>query len=424
MKIAAILQILLLLAAVTAYAEPAVSASGLSPLEGLIKEALENNPELKAYDAAAEAVMQKPSQVRSLDDPRLGFALSNLPVDTFSFDQEPMTQKQISLKQKFPFPGKLDLKGSIADRELDAAREEYDEKKNSIISRVKIAYNNLLFVQKALDVTNNNRGLLIEIIKTAETKYAVGNAGQLDVVRAQMQLSGMIRKTILLKQQKDTAVARLNTLLNRPLLTDIDAAGTLTRTPLFMTFADLGSTAENTRPALTGLQHKIEQSRLAARLAEKEYYPDIDFGLSYGQRDDADGIERPDFVSASVTVNIPLWYKTKESRKVLEEKAKGKMAVEQYNSMKNNMNFRIKELIAEIDMYGQEIELYRTGFIPQSELSYSAALSGYKVNRAGFSDVISSQITLYNHRIDYYRAIANHENRIAELEATVGKRIY
>jgi outer membrane protein TolC len=191
-----------------------------------------------------------------------------------------------------------------------------------------------------------------------------------------------------------------------------------------MTFADLVSTAEETRPALSGLEHKIERSRLAGRLAEKEYYPDIDFGISYGQRDDNDRIERADFVSASVTVNIPLWYKTKESRKVLEEKAKKRMAVEQYNSMKNSMNFRIKELIAEIDMYGQEIELYRTGFIPQSELSYEAALSGYKVNRAGFSDLINSQITLYNHRVDYYRAIVNHENKLAELEATIGKRIY
>jgi outer membrane protein TolC len=424
MKIAAILQTILLLLAVTAHAETALSPTGLSPLEGLIKEALESNPELRVYDAASEAAMQKPSQVRSLDDPRLGFAISNLPVDTFSFDQEAMTQKQISVKQKFPFPGKLNLKGSIAEREMDIAKEEYDEKKNSIISRVKIAYNKLLFVQKALYVTINIRGLLTEIIKTAETKYAVGDAGQLDVVKAQMQLSGMIRKTILLEQQKDTAVARINTLLNRPLLTHIDTAGTLTRTPLNMTFADLVSTAEETRPALSGLEHKIERSRLAGRLAEKEYYPDIDFGISYGQRDDNDRIERADFVSASVTVNIPLWYKTKESRKVLEEKAKKRMAVEQYNSMKNSMNFRIKELIAEIDMYGQEIELYRTGFIPQSELSYEAALSGYKVNRAGFSDLINSQITLYNHRVDYYRAIVNHENKLAELEATIGKRIY
>ena len=424
MKIAAILQIILLLIAVTAYAEPAVSPTDLSPLEGLIKEALENNPELKAYDASTEAAMQKPHQARSLDDPRLGFALSNLPVDTFRFDQEPMTQKQISLKQKFPFPGKLDLKGSMAERELDTVREEYDEKKNSIISKVKIAYNNLLFVQKALDITIKNRSLLTELIKTAETKYAVGETGQKDVVKAQMNLSVMIRKTILLKKQKETAEARLNTLLNQSLLTDVGVEGELTSSPFHMIFEDLSEMAESTRPALAGLKHKIERSRLAGRLAEKEYYPDIDFGISYGQRDDTNNIERPDFFSAAVTVNIPLWYKTKESRKVLEEKAKERKAIEQHNAVKNNMYFRIRELLAEIDMYGQEIELYRTGFIPQSELSYEAAMSGYKVNRAGFSDLISSRITLYNHRIDYYRAVANHENRLAELEATVGKRIY
>ena len=95
--------------------------------------------ELKAYDAAA--AMQKLSQARSLNYPRSRFALSNVPVDTFIFDQEPMTQKQISMKQKFPFPGKLELKGSMDEREFEAAKEEHDEKKNSIINRVRIEYN-------------------------------------------------------------------------------------------------------------------------------------------------------------------------------------------------------------------------------------------------------------------------------------------
>ncbi len=424
MKKAFIVKIILLLIVVNAHAVFADSSSGLSTLEGLIMEALENNPELKAYDAAAEAAMQKPSQARALDDPRLGFALSNLPVDTFRFDQEPMTQKQISVKQKFPFPGKLDLKGSIAERGLDAAMQAYAENKNSITGRVKVAYNNLMFIQKALELMAKNRDLLNEAIKTVETKYVVGDAGQKDVVKAQMELSGIIMKIIMLKQKQETAEARLNTLLNRSLLKDIDTSGVLTPTPLTMTYEDLGSLAENTRPALAGLMHKIEQSRLAGRLAEKEYYPDFDFGISYGQRDNTDKLQRPDFFSASVTINIPLWYKTKERRKVLEEKAKERVAAEQYNAMKNNMHFRIKELLTEIDMHEKEIALFRTGLIPQSELSYEAALSGYKVNKEGYSSLISSQITLYNHRIEYYRAVANHENKIAELEAAVGKRIF
>ena len=43
----------------------------------------------------------------ALEDPRLGLAVLNLPTETFSFDQEPMTQKQLFVAQKVPWFGKL-----------------------------------------------------------------------------------------------------------------------------------------------------------------------------------------------------------------------------------------------------------------------------------------------------------------------------
>ena len=96
-------------------AEEQGAAAGL---EELITEAVRNNPELKASGEHVAAFEEKPSQAESLDNPRLGLAVLNLPTDTYRFDQEPMTQKLIALKQRFPFPGKLSLKGDIARKDL------------------------------------------------------------------------------------------------------------------------------------------------------------------------------------------------------------------------------------------------------------------------------------------------------------------
>ena len=71
-----------------------------SVIEGLITEALQNNPQLKAYNESINSLEQRPAQVQSLDNPRLKLSIMNLPSDTFKFDQEPMTQKHISIMPK------------------------------------------------------------------------------------------------------------------------------------------------------------------------------------------------------------------------------------------------------------------------------------------------------------------------------------
>ncbi len=402
----------------------AAGSSGPSALEGLIEEALAQNPELRAFEEKINAYEQRPFQARSLDDPMLRLSIANLPVDTFAFDQEAMTQKQITVQQKFPFPGKLDLKGDISERELDVVRQEYKEMKNSIVRQVKIGYNNYLYLNSALDISMENRNLLAELIRTAETKYAVGQGGQQEILKAQIEFSRIIKRIITLEQKKQSVAAGLNTLLNRPVQDELYVTGALEQTSLPHGYDELQKIAEETRPALLGLGKQVERARLAGKLAEREYYPDMDFGVSYGQREDGEMGERPDFFSASVTFNIPLWYRTRESRKVSEEKANERRAAEIYNAKRNNIYYRLKELSTEIEMYGKEIELYRTGLIPQSVMSFEAAMSGYKVNRVDFQTLISNQISLYNFKMEYYRAITDHENSLAELEETAGKRLY
>lgn len=171
-------------------------------IQDLIEEAIKNNPELKVLEEKIHAFEQRPSQARSLDDPRLRLSIMNLPVDTFRFDQEAMTQKQISLMQRFPFPGKLSLKGEIAEKELEIVRDEYTEKKNNIIMQVKVSYQELLFIEKTIEITKENQSLLREFVKIAETKYAVGKGIQQDVLKAQVELSKITNQLIVLEQKK------------------------------------------------------------------------------------------------------------------------------------------------------------------------------------------------------------------------------
>jgi outer membrane protein TolC len=392
-------------------------------IQELIEEAVNNNPRLKSFEESVSARREKPSQVQSLDNPRLKLSIMNLPTDTFDFDQEAMTQKQVSIMQKFPFPGKLDLKGKIAEKAIDMAAEDYIEQKNMLIMQVKTAYAQILFLDLATEITEENRKLLREFVKIVETKYEVGSGIQQDVIKAQVELSKMTDRFIPIKQKRETMVAMLNTLLNRPVQTPFTANNRIQMTDLKLSIEDLKKIADENRPVLQKKKHLIERNKTVVRLSRKNYYPDLDIGVSYGQRDDAPTQERADFLSGFVTIQLPLWYKEKESRKVEEDLANVRRAQEEYRSLQNNVYFQINKLMSEIDSHVQRIELFQSGLIPQSRLSLDSALSAYKVNKVNFLTLINNQITLYNFELKYNQVITDHEIKLAELESVIGQRI-
>jgi outer membrane protein TolC len=401
----------------------AVETEASSEIDNLIEEAINNNPELRSVEESISALKERPSQERTIDNPRLRLGLMNLPTDTFEFDQEPMTQKQVAIMQKFPYPGKLELKGKIAEKDVDMANKDYSEQKNMLVKDVKTAYLNILFLDTALEITEQNRKLLREFVKIVETKYEVGKGIQQDVIKSQLELSKMTDRIITFKQKRRTAVAQLNTLLNRPVQMPFSTSNRVKMTNFTLSFEELKIMADANSPMLHKKEDMIEKTQTALQLAKKNYYPDFDIGVSYGQRDDAPRQDRADFLSGFVTVKLPLWHKKKESRKVAESEATIRKTREEYGSLQNAIYFKINKLLIDIESSVEKIELFRSGLIPQSRLALESSLSAYRVNKVDFLTLVSSQITLYNLELAYTSAVTEHEVKLAELEAVIGSRI-
>jgi len=102
-------------------------------LSHLIERAISENPQLRAAHTQVDVYGSKISQAGALPDPVLGVNLLNVPVNTFRFNQEPMTGKQVTLMQAFPFPGKLSLESKIAIDQQHIADSQYQELKNQLI---------------------------------------------------------------------------------------------------------------------------------------------------------------------------------------------------------------------------------------------------------------------------------------------------
>jgi outer membrane protein TolC len=395
-------------------------------IDQLVEEALQNNPEILAVKQKWEVFKQKVPQARALPDPMLGFGIISLPTN-FSFRDEDMTMKEISISQMFPFFGKRRLMGEMAGKEAEAVFNEIQERANRVVRDVKNAYYELSHVYRTTAVTQRNKEIMESFAKIAESKYSVGEGLQQDVLKAHVEVSKMVDELIMLDQRKRALEAKMNALLNRPPEAQLGEPGEVTFRKLPLTVEELQKMALDINPTLKAMKKMIESKEKAYALAKREYYPDFNFKFAYGQRDNSRGpevIRRRDMLSGMMEMNIPIFYKSKQDRKVAETKADVLNWEAQYRAMKNEVLFMVADMTAMTNQRKRQYELYRTGIIPQASLQVNSAMSAYRVNKVDFLTLLDSQITLYKYEIEYHQALTEYEKSVANLEAAVGKRLF
>jgi cobalt-zinc-cadmium efflux system outer membrane protein len=274
-------------------------------------------------------------------------------------------------------------------------------------------------------VTQRNKRILEDFAKIAETRYSVGEGLQQDVLKAHVEVSKMVDELLMLDQKKRALEAKLNSLLSRPSETSLAEPEEVVFRKLSLSTDDLQKMAIEMNPTLKGMKKMIEAKEQALVLAKKEYYPDFNLRFAYGQRDKTpEGNNRKELLTGMVEVNIPIFYKSKQDQKVAEAMADIQSIKAQYQAMKNEILFMIADMDSMIHRSERQLELYRTGIIPQASLQINSSLSAYRVNKADFMTLLDSQMTLFKYELEYHQALTEYERNVANLGAVAGKEFF
>lgn len=393
-------------------------------LAGFIEEAIISNPSLSEARNKIHLYKQIPDQRSSWKDPMLTLGLVNMPVDTFSFRDEAATQKRVQLTQEIPYPGKMNLEKQAAEKDVSIAQWNLKEIELKIIRQVKESFYELCFINLTIETTEQNKILLKQFVTIAETKYSVGKGIQLDVIKAQVELSKIMDELIELRQLQANETAKLNILMNRLPQEPLSIPHGLSKTDFNFDIQTLQELAQKNRPFLQGIQSTISKFRLTKQLAEKEYYPNFRVTVRYSQRQDSLTEERPDFVTGFIGVNIPIWFASKQSKKVAEENYRIETAKETYNVAKNDIFLKTK-LIMDKEAKGRKsLRLIKNGIIPQARHSLESALAAYSVDKVDFLTLIDNQVTLLKWEIKHHRELTDYEQNLAALEHVVGQTLF
>jgi len=383
-------------------------------LPDLIKEALARNPEIQAARQQWEAASKRVTQARSLDDPTLQVQWWNFP-EGFNLGQAENTI--IGLSQKFPFPGKLALKGEVASRSADMTEQALRAKERDLIARLKQAYYDLYLAHKAIQIHHEQIDLLKQFFEIANAKFRTGKGSQVDVLKAQVELSTLYQQLPVLEQRRDTAGAKLNTLLDRDPRFPLEVPQGPRDGRFDKDLEDLYQIAVNARPELKAGGLAVQRNERSRALALREYLPDLNVAFQRFQN-----FQARDGFGAVVSINMPFafWTKPKYDAAVQEASAAVAAARADLHTAENLTRFQIRDLLAKVRANWEVAVLYRTTVLPQAEQGVEAARAGYRAGKTGFLDLIETERALRGFQLEYYRALVEREQRLAELEQAVG----
>ncbi len=383
-------------------------------LPDLIPEALARNPELVAVRKQWEAATNRIAQARSLDDPTLFVELFNAP-KTFNVTQ---TQNSIfGLSQSFPFPGKLALKGDVASRSADMMGQSVRAKERELIARLKQIYYDLFLADKAIQIHHEQINLLKQFFDIANAKFRAGKGAQVDVLKAQVELSVLHEKLPVLEQRRQTAQAMLNTLLDQDPRFPLASPQPPHEGRFNLDFEDLYRAAATARPELKAAELAVQRNEQSRALAQRQYYPDFNLSFRRFQNYQAD-----DGFGAYVAMSIPFspWTKPKYDAAAQEAAAASAAARANLHTLENMTRFQIHDLLAKVRASWEVAVLYRTTVLPQAELGVEAARVGYQVGKSNFLDLLDADRAWRGFQLEYYRALVEREQRLAELEQVIG----
>jgi outer membrane protein, heavy metal efflux system len=391
------------------------AAQAVLNLDDLVREAVAKNPGVQSALHTYRARLDRVPQVQALPDPKVGAGWNGKIAPFVVRDGFPPSYRSVQVSEQIPFPGKLGLRGDIAAQEAKAAWWQYESARRQVVAQVKTAYYQYYFLAKAIDITQKNKDLLEKLSEIAEARYRVGKGVQQDVLKAQTEVSLLISRLTVLQQDEDTAKARINTLLARDPDAPLPPPAEVRPAVLGFTLDDLYRMAARNDTGLQRAQQVVKRNQYAVSLARKDYLPDFGVAYMYQQRP-----MLPDTQGFVFTVNVPVFYKSKQ-REAEREAAEQEIAASKaQDNQRNEVNFDVKQAYLAAKASENLAQLYSKAVVPQASLALESSMSSYQVGNVDFLSVLADFSNVLDYQIDYYREIAAFQTALAQLEPLVG----
>ena len=384
-----------------------------SVLPLLIRRAISSDEWIQSNQLLANSQQQEAITRAQLPDPKLSLGLANMPLDSFDFNQEAMTQLKFSVSQMLPRGDSLCLKKQSWMQKSQLTQVKQFERAAQVERDVSLLWLETYEANQSIKLIEANRGLFEQLLEVSQASYssALGRTRQGDIIKAELELIRLEDKLTGLALKKQAKYAGLGRWISN--VEKWELPSNLPQIPLkqvrFFDTNEARGDKQNAsdrdysdqvivkqlrqHPSIIWLTEKVQLAQTSTTLAKQAYQAQWGLNASYGYRDDADsGMSRSDFLSLGVTLDMPLFSNKAQDAKVKATQLQG-LSIQFDQELKlKQMLAKYRVIQAKVDKLKQRQRLYQNALIPQLKQQESIFLAAYNSNDGPFSDVIKARI--------------------------------
>ena len=389
-----------------------VEAQTLS-LEHALQLAIQHDPLLKGNAHRKDRFNAEAEASSYWANPQVSASVQNLPTDGFAFDQEPMTQFKVGLKQQLPRGDENLYSQQKYQVMADQMSVESQARKAWLKREVTLTWLNWVYAARRLGLLDKEKLLLTQLLDFTESRYSqgVGAAAQQDILQVRLALLSLDDKYVQAYQQKNEARSALSKWFGAPLDDSVSAPLAQSTQDAIEVDAILNDrnlslssflTVIDSSEPFSILQHHPEatllkiQTQIEAQnlnIAREQTKSQWAFEASYGYRQDAqNGASRADFVSLGVQVDLPFFNKSRQDASIAAAASKMSASETDFRLKVNELAANAEVLKSRLSALSERKALYETALVGETQQLSEAELTAYTTDTGDIGDVVNANL--------------------------------
>lgn len=385
-------------------------------LNSLIKKAIEMDAGTLQYSEQISALKDMGIANSTLIDPKFKFGVGGLPVNTFKFNQDPMTNISVALMQQFERGSTRELKKIKADKQADGMQYQIALRNLEIINNMTQLWLELGYQQQAYFILEKNKNLMIQLSDFIKNNYAVGKNEAQDLLNSQLQISQLDEKLHANKQIQERIISQFSQWLG---FSWLNKKGPIKATN-YLSWRKLNHLLKlnksndhyqylNKNPSVKMLNSLISVNQTQLDIARQAYKPQFGVEVMYGYRQ-ADGMnneQAPNLLSAYLTFDIPLFTDKRQDKVYAATQHQVGAVKSQKTLLLMQLNAKVNALLVDKSNLEQRLERYQNTLRLQAKARINAVERGYENNTSQFNDVIIATRDELNLQLEQQRLITD-----------------
>jgi len=387
-------------------------AAPVFTLNELTAAALKNNPTMLISQARQDAALAGLTTARAYINPEVEFGAG--PTSYRNGSSEVKSNWGLALSQPLEFGSLREARQSLAETGIQSAEVGGELTQAALKNRVRTAFYQVIQRQSFLELVENDKKLLEQILDKVALRVKVGESPRYELIKAETELLAVERDYQSAKIRIEESKGMLRGLIGNSIPVQFELRGVLPSNSQLESLDSLQAKIPNS-PFIRQAQQLNKSAEAKLRLEQQLRNPGLT--LKAGVNQD------PDLTSFRIGVAIPLPLWSRREGQIAEAAAGMMQAQSQLDNEDLTLQRELESGYQRYQIARQQLAAYESGLLARAESVLKVAESGYRYGERGILDYLDAQRTYRAVRKDHLAAVYDLIVSVLEIERLLGTEL-